>query len=176
MHSILLVLLLAAAKPKPVVQTDSAVVRQIAEYILNEYRTGYKSGKDGKLYDDPRDIPPDEEIRLVTNYAAWNYTTGIMNSALLEYAAYSGESKFADFPPKHVAYALQEWNKVRPSVTPTGDWHPFYGLRRFDELDFMGPECGALMDLCDWFGENEEYEAGLCLNGKHERCRGEGSC
>ena len=155
MKSLLLVLLLAAASPRTT--ADTTVVRQIADYILNSYATGYVSGKDGKAYEHAADIPADEEIRLKSNYAAWHYTTGIINSALLEYAAYSGNDKYANHTVKQTAYSLQEWDKVRPSVTPTGDWHPFHGLRRFDELDFVGTECGALIDMEEWFG-NEDYE------------------
>ncbi|MBO4476393.1 MAG: glycoside hydrolase family 88 protein [Bacteroidales bacterium] len=166
MKSLLLILILSVVNPRAA--TDSSVVRQIADYIVDIYQTGYYSGKDGKPYDDPRDIPPDEEIRLNTNYAAWHYTTGIINSALLQYSAMSGENKYAEHTVKHTAYSLQEWNKVRPSVTPTGDWHPFHGLRRFDELDFMGTECGALIDMEGWFG-TDEYEELIQRAAEHIR-------
>ena len=167
MKSLLLFLLLAAAPAKTTVE-DSTVVRQIADYIVNIYKTGYVSGKDWKFYEKATDIPADEEIRSVTNYANWHYTTGIINSALLQYAAYTGDNKYADHTVKHVTYCLQEWDKVRPSVTPTGDWHPHHGLRRFDELDFVGPECGALIDMQSWFGNNE-YEAWIQRAAEHIR-------
>lgn len=166
MKSLLLILLLAVASPRTT--SDSTVVRQIADYILKSYKTGYVSGKDGKPYEKATDIPADEEIRLATNYAAWNYTTGIINSSLLEYSAYSGDSRYAEHTLRQTAYSLQEWNTVRPSVTPTGDWHPFHGLRRFDELDFVGTECGALIDMEEWFG-NEDYEELIQRAAEHIR-------
>lgn len=166
MKSLLLVLLLATASPRTT--ADTTVVRQIADYILGSYATGYVSGKDGKFYEHAADIPSDEEIRLKSSYSAWHYTTGIINSALLEYAAYSGKDKYARHTVKHTAYSLQEWDKVRPSVTSTGDWHPFHGLRRFDELDFVGTECGALIDMEEWFG-NEDYEGIIQRAASHIR-------
>ena len=167
MKSLLLILVLAVATPRT---TDNAsVVRRIADRIIENYQTGYISGADGKSYEHAPDIPQDQEIRLKSNYAAWHYTTGIINSALLEYSAYCGDSKYADHTVKQTAYSLQEWNTVRPSVTPTGDWHPFHGLRRFDELDFVGTECGALIDMEDWFGTNEAYEELIQRAAEHIR-------
>ena len=167
MHPILLSLVLSIAT-SVTTATDSAVVRRIADRILERYETGYLSSQDLKPYDDPRDIPLDQGIRLKTNYAAWHYTTGIINSSLLEYAALSGDARYADYTVKHTAYSLQEYAKVRPSVTPTGDWHPFHGLRRFDELDFVGTECGALIDMEAWYG-NEDYEEIIQRAAEHIR-------
>ena len=166
MTTLLLFLLLSIAPDRTT--ADSVVVRRIADRILERYEQGYRSGKNGKEYTDPRDIPADEEIRLKTNYAAWHYTTGIINSALLEYAALSGDAKYADHTVKHTAYSLQEYAKVRPSHTPTGDWHPFHGLRRFDELDFVGTECGALIDMESWYGVND-YEEIIQRAAEHIR-------
>lgn len=157
MKSLLLFLILTAASPRTTVP-DSTVVREIADYIVDSYQTGYLSEKDGKFYQEAADIPLDEGITLRSKYANWHYTTGIINSALLQYSALSGKSKYADHTVKHVAYCLQEWNKVRPSFTPTGDWHPHHGLRRFDELDFVGTECGALIDIQNWFGMADYQE------------------
>jgi rhamnogalacturonyl hydrolase YesR len=167
MNPLLLSLLLSIAPPVTTAP-DSVVVRRIADRILERYEQGYRSGKDGKEYTDPRDIPADQEIRLKTNYAAWHYTTGIINSALLQYAALSGDARYADYTVMHTAYSLQEYAKVRPSHTPTGDWHPFHGLRRFDELDFVGPECGALIDMESWYG-NEDYEEIIQRAAEHIR-------
>ena len=138
MTSLLLLILLTAAHPVATADSDSAVVHRIADRILERYETGYLSYDKEEPYDDPRDIPADEGIKLRSSYANWHYTTGIINSALLEYAALSGDARYAEHTVKHTDYCLQEYAKVRPGNSPSGDWHPFYGLRRFDELDFVG--------------------------------------
>ena len=167
MKSLLLFLVLAVASPRTAVP-DSTVVREIADYIIDSYHTGYVSDQTGKFYENPADIPADEGISARSKYAAWHYTTGIINSALLQYSALSGNSKYADHTVKHVTYCLEQWDKVRPSVTPTGDWHPHHGLRRFDELDFVGTECGAMIDIQDWFGTND-YEEWIQKAAEHIR-------
>ena len=167
MKSLLLILLLAAASPRTAVP-DSTVVRQIADYIVDSWQTGYLSEKENKFYEVAADIPADQGIRLRTNYAGWHYTTGIINSALLQYSALSGNEKYANHSRRQVDYSLDQWDKVRPSYTPTGDWHPHHGLRRFDELDFVGTECGALIDMESWFG-TDEYENLIQRAAEHIR-------
>ena len=170
MHPILLsIVLFIAPSVTTTDSNDSVVVRRIADRILERYETGYISSESRKPFDNPADIPLDEGISLKTNYAAWHYTTGIINSALLQYAALSGESKYAEHTVKHTDYCLQEYAKVRPSYTPTGDWHPFHGLRRYDELDFVGTECGALIDMSTWFGPVEAHEALIQRAAEHIR-------
>ena len=167
MKSLLLILLISAASPRTTVP-DSTVVQEIADYIVDSWQTGYLSEKDGKFYEKAADIPSDEGITMRSKYANWHYTTGIINSALLQYSALSGKSRYAEHTVKHAAYCLQEWDKVRPSHTPTGDWHPHHGLRRFDELDFVGTECGALIDIQNWFGNND-YEDWIRKAAEHIR-------
>ena len=166
MKSLLLFFLLAAGQPSAM--TDSAVVRSIADRIVANYDHTYVSGKTGKEYKDVADMPADEEIRLKSNYAAWHYTTGIINSALLQYAALTGEAKYAEHTVMHTDRALQEYDKIRPSVTPTGDWHPHHGLRRFDELDFVGTECGAMIEMSGWFGF-KKYDSWIEKAAEHIR-------
>ena len=169
MKVLLLLILLLAAPCRTAADADSAVVRRIADRILERFETGYLSYRGGEPYDDPKDIPADDGIKLKTGYANWHYTTGIINSVLLEYAALSGDSKYADFTVEHTSYCLREYAKVRPGNSSTGeDWHPFYGLRRFNELDFVGTQCGALIDMEEWFG-SEEYEAIIQKGAEHIR-------
>lgn len=168
MTSLLLFILLTAAHPRTTADTDSAVVRRIADHILECYETGYLSYDKEKPYDDPRDIPADEGIKLRSSYANWHYTTGIINSALLEYAALSGDARYAEHTVKHTGYCLQEYAKVRPGNSPSGDWHPFYGLRRFDELDFVGTQGGSLIDIEGWYGV-EDYEQVIQKAAEHIR-------
>ena len=168
MTSLLLLLLLSAAPSRAITNADSVVVRRIADRILESYQTGYLSYDTEKPYDDPRDVPANEGIKLKSSYANWHYTTGIINSALLEYTAFSGDSKYADHTVRHTDYCLQEYSKVRPGSSPSGDWHPFYGLRRFDELDFVGTQGGSLIDMESWYG-TADYEEIIQKAAEHIR-------
>ena len=169
MTSLLLAFLLCITSQRATTATDSVVVRRIADRILENYEQGYLTYDDERPYDDPRDIPANEGIKLKSSYANWHYTTGIINSALLRYAAWSGEDKYAEHTVKHTAYCLQEYAKVRPGNSPSGDWHPFYGLRRFDELDFVGTQGGALIDMEGWYGERADYEQVIQKAAEHIR-------
>ena len=166
--SLLLLLFLCITPSRTTADPDSAVVRRIADRIIESYETGYLSWDTGKPYDDPKDVPANEGIKLRSSYANWHYTTGIINSALLEYAAFSGDARYADHTVRHTDYCLREYAKVRPGNSPSGDWHPFYGLRRFDELDFVGTEGGALIDMEGWYG-TEDYEEVILKAAEHIR-------
>lgn len=169
MTSLLLLLFLCITPSRTTADADSVVVRRIADRILESYETGYLSYDKEQPYDDPRDVPADDGIKLKSSYANWHYTTGIINSALLEYAALCGDAKYADHTVRHTDYCLQEYTKVRPGNSPSGDWHPFYGLRRFDELDFVGTQGGALIDMEGWYGKREEYEQVIQKAAEHIR-------
>jgi rhamnogalacturonyl hydrolase YesR/lysophospholipase L1-like esterase len=168
MTSLLLLFLLGTVSLQTTADTDSAVVRRIADRILENYETGYLSYDARQPYDDPRDVPADDGITLKSSYVNWHYTTGIINSALLEYSALSGDSKYADHTVRHTDYCLQEYTKVRLGNSPSGDWHPFYGLRRFDELDFVGTQGGALIDIEGWYGVTD-YEVTIQKAAEHIR-------
>ena len=146
---------------------DMSLIKQVADRILESYSSGYRDIKDGTVYETAENIPEEADVRLLSDYANWHYTTGIINSALLEYAALSGEPKYADYVKKQTDYCLLNYQKIRPMVSPTGDWHPMYGLR-FDELDFVGTECGAMMEWEEWSGTNE-YDHWIQRAAEHIR-------
>ena len=149
---------------------DASLVRQVADRILDSYSTEYRDIRDGAVYDKADNLPNDADIRLCSDYANWHYTTGIINSTLLEYAALSGEEKYVSYVKQQTDFCLEEYRKIRPMVSPTGDWHPMYGLRRYDELDFVGTQCGALMELEGWLG-TDEYEEWIQRAADHIRHR-----
>lgn len=149
-------------------EDDSLLVKRIADKIIESHVTGFRSARTDATYAAAEDIPVGEDIRVRSDYANWHYSTGIINSALLEYTALTGDSKYADYVKMHTDYCLDNYTKIPPMVSPTGDWHPFYGLRRFDELDFVGTQFGSLIEWQCW-ADSQEYEELIQRAAEHIR-------
>lgn len=125
------------------VLTDAELVQSVADKVLDAYKVEYTQ--------------QNGEYRCANKYLNWHYSTGILNSAMIEYADFTGDRKYAEYARKQAEYCLANWERFVP-IPGIEDWQPFYGLRRFDELDFVGTQCGALMDIARWF-DTDAYEA-----------------
>lgn len=134
--------------------SDTEILRSVADKVISSYKVEYRTEDNG-------------EIHCTNKYFNWNYSTGILNSAMIELAALTGDRKYADYAKMQVDYCLANWMKFSPVPGKT-DWQPFYGLRRFNELDFVGTQCGALMDIEDEFG-TDEYEPYIQKAAEHIR-------
>lgn len=127
-------------------QSDIDAVRGVADKVLANYRIEFVNQKTGKVYKTPEEFPKSADIEVRNRFFDWHYTTGILNSALIQLTEITGDDKYVGYVKKQIEYPIANWKKV--NARPTGtDWNPFYGLRRYDELDFVGTENGALMDL-----------------------------
>ena len=147
---------------------DSLLVQRIADKIIESHTKGFRSARTDATYVSADEIPVGEDIRVKSDYANWHYSTGIINSALLEYTSLSGDEKYADYVKMHTDYCIDNYQKIPPMISPTGDWHPFYGLRRFDELDFVGTQFGSLIEWQCW-ANSQEYEELIQRAAEHIR-------
>ena len=161
MLTVLLSLALLAAQPLDGKPGDLDVVKSLADRVIANYRIEFFTPDTQPVqhYTRVEDIPRHTHVRAGANFFDWTYTTGILNSSLVQLAQVTGDSSYVAYAQKQMAYPLENYKRVDPKPGNVVDWNVFYALRRYDELDFVGTQNGAVIDVNTYTGENryEDY-------------------
>lgn len=170
MLTTLLTLILLAAQPSVGKMDDLDVVKSLADRVIANYRVEFftPDTKPVQHYYRIEDIPRHTHVRAGANFFDWTYTTGILNSSLVQLAEVTGDSSYVSYAKKQMAYPLDNYKRVDPKPGNVVDWNVFYALRRYDELDFVGTQNGAVIDVNTYCGENR-YEDFIQRAAEHIR-------
>ncbi len=123
---------------------DSLLVRRIADRVLEEFRTGYTDIDTGAEYATASGIPDGARVGFISKYADWHYSIGVLNLAMLRLSEEFDAPEYAGFVRKQIDNALAEYGFFRP-WSDGRDYKPFHYLRKFNELDYCGPESAAML-------------------------------
>lgn len=124
---------------------DEMLLRRVADRVVADYRISYVDRNSGREYASLEEIPSGARVRIGCKYMDWHYSLGVLNMAMLKMADRFGEDRYVDFVECQIDYALSAYGLF--GVTEGEDHEPFHFLRRFNELDHCGAECGAMIDL-----------------------------
>ncbi|UCH14769.1 MAG: glycoside hydrolase family 88 protein [Bacteroidales bacterium] len=121
---------------------DEAIVRSIADYILDHTTFTYVSRYPRQTYKSTKEIPENVEVRFTDQFTEWGYTMGVLNMAMVNLGAYLNEEKYTNYPVKHVANGMDNYKffqKRFKNDRPHYRW-PYGQLWTMKELD----DCGAM--------------------------------
>jgi unsaturated rhamnogalacturonyl hydrolase len=121
---------------------DEAIVRSIADYILDHTTLEYVSWSPRQTYKSVNEIPENVEVRFRDQFTEWGYTMGVLNMAMINLGAYLDEEKYTDYPVRHVANGMDNYEffqKRFKNDRPHYRW-PYGQLWAMKELD----DCGAM--------------------------------
>lgn len=138
--------------------SDTDAVQSIVDNVLSSYKIEYINRKTGETFTSVDDLPAQTALGVNNPFFDWHYTTGIINSAILDYYRLSPDQAYIDYVKKQIAYPLSVYDRIEPTPGGNIDWNPSCGLRRYNELDFVGTQNGAIMDLNALTGENHYAE------------------
>ena len=127
--------------------SDSLLIRRIADNVLESYRVEYVDRKTKDVYHSAESVRSGADVRIGCKFMDWHYSTGILNSAMLRLSEYTGDDSYAEYAKKQVDYCLETYPCF--SEGPADDHRPFHFLRKFKELDHVGTECAALIRLVE---------------------------
>ena len=155
MNKVLIAIALLAGQPIAGGQSDLDVVKSLADRVIANYKIEFFTPDTQPVqhYTRVEDIPRQTHVRAGANFFDWTYTTGILNSSLVRLTEITGDESYICYALKQVEYPLSNYNKVDPKPGNVVDWNVFYALRRYDELDFVGTQNGALIDLNNYTGK-----------------------
>jgi unsaturated rhamnogalacturonyl hydrolase len=142
LFTLTLALSLSAASFAQKKDIDEAIVRSIADYILDHTTFEYVSWSPGQTYKSTKEIPENVEVRFSDHFTEWGYTMGVLNMAMINLGAYLNEEKYTNYPVKHVANGMDNYKffqKRFKDDRPHYRW-PYGQLWTMKELD----DCGAM--------------------------------
>lgn len=135
--------------------SDSLLIRRIADSVLENYRVEYVDRKTKEVYQSVQSIPEDADVRLGCKFMDWHYSTGILNSAMIHLSKFTGDDSYAEYAKRQVDYSLETYPFFAEG--PAEDHRPFHFLRKFRELDHVGTECAALIRLVEKYPHQKRH-------------------
>jgi len=129
--------------------TDEAVIRRIADYILEHSEFAFYSTADKKTYDSTGDIPENVEVRLKSTFGEWHYTNGVLNMAMINLGAFLNEEKYTNFAVQHIAFGFDNYKFFRKRFSGNLPHYrfPFGQLWTMKELDDCGAMGASVIDI-----------------------------
>lgn len=165
-------LLIFPAFAQESVEEDEAIVRKVADYILEQAEFGFKD-EDGNIYKSTKDIPQNVEVGFETKYGEWHYTNGVMNMAMVNMTEFTGEDKYFEYASKHIAFGFDNYSFFQQRFKNDRPHHhyPFGQLWTMLELDDFGAISASMLDIMK--KENREEYATYIHNGAKRLSEGQ---
>jgi rhamnogalacturonyl hydrolase YesR len=89
----------------------------------------------------PNEAPPNRELRLESPSNDWRYWNGVLNIAMARLGDQLGDSGYAEFPRKNIAFAFDNYGYFEKRYLNEDRWeYPFAQFFIMKELD----DCGAM--------------------------------
>ncbi|MBA7561742.1 Unsaturated rhamnogalacturonyl hydrolase YteR [subsurface metagenome] len=147
---------------------DEAVVRSIADYILDHTTLTYTAVGSREIYHSTDEIPENVEVRFKDQFTEWGYTMGVLNMAMINLGAYLNEEKYTDYPARHVANGMDNYKFFQDRFKndrPHYRW-PYGQLWAMRELDDCGAMCASVIEVYNLV-RREDYRDYIDKTAKH---------
>ena len=148
--------------------TDEAVTRRIADYILDHSEFAFYSPTNKQTYHSTKDIPEDVEVRLKSTFGEWHYTNGVLNMAMINLGAFLKEKKYTEFAAQHVAFGFDNYKFFKKRFAGDRPHYrfPFGQLWTMKELDDCGAMGASVIDVYQKV-KRPDYKAYIEKTAKH---------
>ena len=146
---VLLVFMMATISSAQENNSDEAVIRKVADYIIQHTEFAFEGEKDGKTYKTTDEIPDDMEVKFKSKYDEWHYTMGVLNMAMVNLSNFLNEDKYFDFAAKHIAFGFDNYKFFQKRFKHDRRHHqyPFGQLWTMKELDDFGAMAASIIDV-----------------------------
>jgi unsaturated rhamnogalacturonyl hydrolase len=165
---IILALSLSAVSFSQKKDIDEAVVRSIADYILDHTTFEYVSWSPRQTYKSANEIPENVEFRFRDQFTEWGYTMGVLNMAMINLGAYLDEEKYTDYPVRHIANGMDNYEffqKRFKNDRPHYRW-PYGQLWAMKELDDCGAMAASVIEVYNLV-RREDYREYIDKTARH---------
>ena len=131
--------------------SDEAVVRRVADYILNHAEFKFEGVDNGKVYNSTDEIPDNVNVKFKTSFGEWHYTMGVLNMAMVDLSKFLHEDKYFDFAARHIAFGFDNYKFFQKRYKGDVQHYrfPFGQLWTMKELDDFGAMSASIIDVYD---------------------------
>ena len=88
---------------------DEAVVRKIADNILDHAQFEFTGVDNNRVYKSTEDIPENTKVGISNGFGEWHYANGVLNLAMIDLGAALNEKKYSRFVARHIAFAFDNY-------------------------------------------------------------------
>jgi unsaturated rhamnogalacturonyl hydrolase len=130
---------------------DEAVVRKVADYILDHAEFSFVGAENGQTYNSTGEIPEDVEVRIKSPFAEWHYTNGVLNMAMIDLSEFLGDEKYFDFVVRQIEFGMNNYKFFQKRFKEDRPYYyyPFGQLWAMSELDDCGAMAASIIDVYD---------------------------
>ncbi len=113
----------------------------VADRVLKDAAFQFVDVRSGLRYTAPDLAPSDTDLKLASPYNDWRYWNGVLGIAMARLGDQLGDSSYAGFPRKNIAFAFDNEPYFERRRTNEDKWgYPFGQHFIMEELD----DCGAM--------------------------------
>lgn len=148
----------------------------IADRIISQTPYTFVNPKTNQTYTNLKGVPFSMDVKVSSEYNDWHYTNGVMQIAMLELAAKTGDKKYADYVEKNMDFVFDKDNygyfkKQFEQAFKNGGWkavrpQSWYMIFRNKRLDDNGPMGASLIDL-QMIRPNDAFKGYIDLTNEH---------
>ncbi|MBN1155046.1 glycoside hydrolase family 88 protein [candidate division KSB1 bacterium] len=136
----LLFLIPAQIKAQDTLSTE-AVLRSVADYIVNNSTFRFVEEETGNLYRTPQSAPTEAKLKIDSPFNKWHYWNGVLNIGMIRSGEILKEQAYIDFAIKNVAFSFDHYSYFKDRYQGENKWnYPFGQAFITEELD----DCGAM--------------------------------
>jgi unsaturated rhamnogalacturonyl hydrolase len=130
---------------------NEAVVRKVADYILDHAEFSFVGAENGQTYNSTGEIPEDVEVRIKSPFAEWHYTNGVLNMAMTDLSEFLGDEKYFDFVVRQIEFGMNNYKFFQKRFKDDRPYYyyPFGQLWAMSELDDCGAMGASIIDVYD---------------------------
>lgn len=122
---------------------DETVLRSIADNVVNKTKYAFEGAFNGQTYNSGKDIPDTITVKPASNRAAWHYTSGTTNLAMLNLGKFLNDTKYTNNALDFLAFSFDNvsyFEKRYNAKNPKSQSLPFSPL-----IDIKGiSDCGII--------------------------------
>jgi unsaturated rhamnogalacturonyl hydrolase len=128
---------------------DKAVIKRVADYILNHAEFTFSDASNNKVYKTTADIPENAEVKFTSPFEEWHYTMGVLNMSMVNLTNFFKDDKYFDFAAKHIAFAMDNYKFFQKRFKNDRQHYrfPFGQLWTMKELDDFGAIGASMIDI-----------------------------
>jgi unsaturated rhamnogalacturonyl hydrolase len=122
--------------------SDEAIVRSIADRILDETQYGFTTRSGALTFNTAGDVPEDTLVEFKSDFLSWHYANGVLNMAMADLGSFLKDDRYTQHCVNQIYFGFENYRvfeaRYKPGMPRWG--YPYRELFSIMELD----DCGAM--------------------------------
>jgi unsaturated rhamnogalacturonyl hydrolase len=139
--------LVAACWARAAQASDREIVLRVADYVVNHTSGQLIDQQTGETFESGAGRPVRDGIGIKDQYNFWQYPNAIINLAMFDLAAATGERKYREFPVRFYDFFFRNADYLRQLYDAGFRRWEYSWYFRMDQPDTCGPHAAGLIEV-----------------------------